>query len=249
MKIENFFFFFSNYVDKFVVIWEENVNTSRVLRDELSHSFSNLRNHNNVFLNDIHKHYSARITEIENLYNSKLKAIENTYNAQSNDFDGRFKEVYSYVDNKFDGLQTSSSVPPLPSVSPTVRPSGEVVVRPDVGADVPHAGHPPPEFARLPPKEGVVNSNFTVHGSVCQSCRNIIPANFKGYCPFLTCDVNNNQDEVDDNDMVDDDAEGVVTASGGGNEPSHPYVDPIPVLLQDTADESQASLAFLKEFI
>ena len=88
VKIEN---------DKFVVIWEEYFNTSRVLRGELSHSFSYLRNHNIVFLNDIHKHYSARIKEIENLYNSKIaynaqsKAIESSYN-------GKFKDVYSYVD-------------------------------------------------------------------------------------------------------------------------------------------------------
>ena len=99
-------------------------------------------------------------------------------------------------------------------------------MRPDVGADVPHAGHPPPEFARLPPKKGVTNSNFTINGSVCQSCRNIIPANFKAYCPFLTCESNNKQDEVCDDDIVDDDAEEVVTGSGEGMNPLAPLLIP-----------------------
>ena len=89
----------------------------------------------------------------------KLRQLE-THNSQYYDFINGSQKVYSYVVNKFEGLQISSSLHPLHSVFLSVRPSGEVVLQPNVGADVPHAGHSPPEFTELPLKEGVVNSNY-----------------------------------------------------------------------------------------
>ena len=127
-----------------------------------------------------------------------LGMSDNKFTTFRNEYNNKFGSLCNTVDNKVTAaVKASSSSRPF---SPPVRPSEGAVQRADVVTGVLHAGHPPPEFADMPAREGTVLSTFTLSGSMCSHCRNIIPANFKGYCPNLFCPSNAQDDENDCDD-------------------------------------------------